>query len=414
MKSSLQDSQQPFAVVIGLDDGLNGIQTARILARRKVPVIAIASNPRHHCCRTRVCEKIIFANTNSEEFIQALENIGPKLSHKAVLFPCQDTNVLLVSRHRRRLEKWYYIVLPSHEVVEMLMDKISFFTYAQKAGLPIPKTFILRRRADAEQAGQELTFPAILKPSIRSPEWMGNIFEKAFSVPNSEKLLTIYEHYKKWADAFIVQDWIAGPDTNHYSCNCYLDANSQPIVTFATRKLRQWPPQTGQGCLGEECRNDVVVSETVRLFQSVNYRGLGYLEMKCDERSGKYYIIEPNIGRPTGRSATTEAGGVELLYTMYCDAIGWPLPANRQQKYSGVKWVYLRQDLQSALYEWRQGNLSSTQWWHSFRGRKTYALFSWRDPVPFLSDLARMARVLLSQEERRKRNYQNQTVYEKY
>ena len=153
MKSSLQDTQQPYAVVIGLDDGLNGIQTARILARRRVPVIAIASNPRHHCCRTRVCEKIFFANTNSEEFIQALENIGPKLNHKAVLFPCQDTNVLLVSRHRRRLERWYHIVLPPHKVVEMLMDKISFFTYAQKAGLPIPKTFILRRRADAEQAG---------------------------------------------------------------------------------------------------------------------------------------------------------------------------------------------------------------------------------------------------------------------
>ena len=410
MKSSLQDTQQPYAVVIGLDDGLNGIQTARILARREIPVIAIASNPQHHCSRTRVCEKIIFTNTNSEELIETLEYLGPKLNHKAVLFPCQDTNVLLISRHRRRLEPWYYIVLPAHEVVEMMMDKISFYSFAQREGFPIPQTFILHKRADAEQAGQELNFPAILKPSIRSPAWMQNIFAKAFRVANSEKLLTIYDHHKKWADAFIVQDWIAGPDMNHYSCNCYLDVDSQPIVTFATRKLRQWPPQTGQGCLGQECRNDVVVKETVRLFQSVNYRGLGYLEMKCDARSGKYLIIEPNIGRPTGRSATAEAGGVELLYTMYCDAIGRPLPANRQQKYGGVKWIYLRQDLQSALHEWRQGNLSSMEWWRSFRGRKTYALFSWQDPAPFLGDLTRMARVLLSQEERRKRNYQNQIV----
>jgi predicted ATP-grasp superfamily ATP-dependent carboligase len=139
----------------------------------------------------------------------------------------------------------------------------------------------------------------------------------------------------------------------------------------------------------------------------VQYRGLGYLEMKRDARSGRYFIIEPNIGRPTGRSATAEAGGVELLYTMYCDALGWPLPANRIQTYQGVKWIYLRQDLQSVLHYWRRGDLTLKEWWQSWRGRKTYALFSWRDPGPFLSDLHRVARLYLSPRERRKRDYQN-------
>ena len=54
------------------------------------------------------------------------------------------------------------------------------------------------------------------------------------------------------------------------------------------------------------------------------------MEMKCDERSGKYFIVEPNIGRPTGGSATSEAAEVELLYTMYCDAIGRDLPVGKK------------------------------------------------------------------------------------
>ena len=58
------------------------------------------------------------------------------------------------------------------------------------------------------------------------------------------------------------------------------------------------------------------------------------------------------------RSATAEISGVELLYTMYCDAIGWPLPANREQMYQGVKWIYLRHDFQSAFYRWRRGELT--------------------------------------------------------
>lgn len=193
----------------------------------------------------------------------------------------------------------------------------------------------------------------------------------------------------------MVQEWIEGSDAELYSCNCYFNAESEPLVTFVARKLRQWPPRTGTSCLGEEIRNDVVLEETLSLFRDVNYRGLGYVEMKRDVRTGKHYIIEPNIGRPTGRSAIAEAGGVELLYTMYCDAVGRPLPENREQTYKGVKWIYWRRDLQSALYYWRRNELTLKEWWQSWRGRKGYAVFSWRDPVPFWSDLYRVLRIFI-------------------
>src|SRR3989442_13600222 len=54
--------------------------------QHNVPVIAIASNRRHRSSRTRVCKEILFADTGTEEFIQVLEMLGPKLNQKAVLF----------------------------------------------------------------------------------------------------------------------------------------------------------------------------------------------------------------------------------------------------------------------------------------------------------------------------------------
>jgi predicted ATP-grasp superfamily ATP-dependent carboligase len=131
------------------------------------------------------------------------------------------------------------------------------------------------------------------------------------------------------------------------------------------------------------------------------------VEIKRDARSGQYFILEPNIGRPTGRSAIAEAGGVDLLYTMYCDALGWSLPQNVQQTYSDVKWIYLRRDLQSAMFHWQEGDLTLKEWWQSVRGRKTYALFSWNDPGPFFGDLHRAVRLYLQPAERRKRNYRD-------
>lgn len=71
--------------------------------------------------------------------------------------------------------------------------------------------------------------------------------------------------------------------------------------------------------------------------------------MKRDPETGRQYAIEANVGRPTGRSAIAEAGGVELLHTMYCDVAGLPLPNGRTQTYKGTKWIDVRHDLQSAF-----------------------------------------------------------------
>lgn len=346
-----QQNNLPYAIVICLDS-LSGIQTARILSRRGIPVIGIAKDPNHFACRTNVCKKILITDTDSNELIHTLKTLQPTLMDKAVLYPCSDASVLVLARHREDLSASYHVVLPPVDVIEMLVDKVRFYQFAQEHKFPITETFFLRSRADAEEAAHKLTFPAILKPPYRPEEWRKHTREKAFKILNAEELLSRYEQCSIWADNLIVQGWIEGPDTNHITCNCYFSSSSEPLVTFTSRKLRQWPQKTGQGCFGEAYKDELVAKETIKLYQSLGFRGLAYLEMKRDDRTGAYFIIEPNVGRPTGRSATAEANGVELLYTMYCDATGAPLPENREQKDGNVKWIYLRQDIQSALTSW--------------------------------------------------------------
>ena len=382
----MKDNQNPYAIVIGLDC-FTGLQTARILVKRGVPVIAIASDLTHYCCKTKVCEDIFEADTGSEALIDTLMKLGPDLEKKAVLYPCTDLSVLMISRNRECLGGWFHVVLPEGDVIELLMDKMSFYTYAQKAGMPVPRTFFLRDNDEAFQAAGKLDYPCILKPPMKTPKWEEHTKAKVFKASDREDFLRLYEICSDWADVLMAQEWVEGSDASLYSCNCYFNTNSDPVVTFIARKLRQWPPETGTSCLGEEVRNDVVLEESIRLFRSVGYRGLGYVEMKRDERTGKHYIIEPNVGRPTGRSAIAEAGGVELLYAMYCDVVGLPMPDGLEQKYTGVKWIYLRRDLQSAAYYWRRGDLSLRKWWNSLRGQKAFALFSWSDPAPFWGDI---------------------------
>lgn len=387
---TLHRSARAPAVVIGLDCP-TGLQTARILHDRMVRVIGIARDTGHPCVRTNVCERVIGADTTGRPLVLALRRLGRELGTRSVLFPCTDMSVLVVSRHRTALAPWFHIVLPDADVVELLVDKVRFYDFAQGARLPLPRTCFLRSRADAEQAATVLRFPAVLKPAVKTPDWEAHAKAKVFRVADAGDLLRCFDTYARWADGLVAQEWIHGGDVDHYTCNAYIGRGGDVLATLTTRKLRQWPVTGGQACLSVEVRDPAVEAATAALFQGVRHRGLCYLEMKRDVRTGEYLIVEPNIGRPTGRSATAEAAGVELLYTMYCDALGLPLPDARAQSYRGVKWIYLRRDLQAALYHWSHGTLTLRDWLASLRGVRVEALFAWRDPLPFCADLARAA-----------------------
>jgi predicted ATP-grasp superfamily ATP-dependent carboligase len=384
----------PHAIVIGLDC-ITGLQTARILARRGVPVIGIASDPRHFCARTRAVQEVVQADVAGPGLIGALERMAPRFAVPPVLYPCSDAAVLGLSRERSRLEAHYRLALPRHDVVERLMSKPSMTEFAQRNGFLVPATADVFKAEDVERALPTLRFPCTLKPAVKDARWIAHTKEKAFKAHDAGELRALFAAHGGFADHFVVQQWIDGDETELYSCNCYFGRDGEPLATFVARKIRQWPPETGTSALGVECRADPVLAETLRLFRLVDYRGLGYVEMKRDTTSGEFYLIEPNVGRPTGRSAIAEAGGVELLYTMYCDLAGLPLPEARVQRYGEAKWIYLRHDLQAAFYRWRHGELTIREWWRSIGGAKAYAVFSARDPLPFLLDLWKPVRQIL-------------------
>ena len=48
------------------------------------------------------------------------------------------------------------------------MDKVRFAEHATAIGLPIPPTAVLRSRGGRRAAAADLTFPAVLKPSVKS------------------------------------------------------------------------------------------------------------------------------------------------------------------------------------------------------------------------------------------------------
>ena len=377
------------AIIVGLDS-MQGLQSARILASYGIPVIGLAEDKYDHGCHTNVCSEIIITRTEGEELVETLLNLGKRLNKKAVIFTCQEKNVYTVSKERDRLSAYYHIIFPDHSIVDIFMDKNKFYDYAIKHNFPVPKTYTIKNLNELNKLDSQIQYPCILKPSSKSSEWIKKTSLKAFVISTKEELKRIFDEYINYTESFIISEWISGQDTNHFTCNSYFSKNSEELVSYISRKVRQWPPKTGQACFAEEVRKDDVLNLSIKIFKDAGFKGLTYLDVKKDDVTGNYFIIEPNVGRPTGRAAMAEASGVEYLYTMYCDLLDLPLPENRKQLYKGIKWMHIRRDLMLFFVMWRKGEITINQWWKSLKGPKAFAVYSKKDLLPFFFDFFRV------------------------
>ncbi|MGH7927095.1 MAG: hypothetical protein ACREQV_04815, partial [Candidatus Binatia bacterium] len=100
-----QTARGPHAVVVGLGTYV-GLQAARILSARDVPVIGVTATRNHRYSRTRVCEEIVETDLTPASFAESMKMIGSRLGDKAVLYPCTDRYVLLVAENLELLRQY--------------------------------------------------------------------------------------------------------------------------------------------------------------------------------------------------------------------------------------------------------------------------------------------------------------------
>jgi D-aspartate ligase len=379
----------PSAIVIGLDN-MTGLQTARILSRRGIRVVGIAADGRHPACRTRTCHRLVVAPTAGDDLLDTLDRLRAS-ELGAVLFPCTDASVRTLAHGTHRL-RGFRTSLPDADVVDQLMDKLRFAELVSDHQLPAPVTRLVTDLDQARRAAEELRFPCVVKPAIKTPRWeeagpkVRRFSDARGWLASAAQLLGLHPE-------LVIQEWLPGADDCLYSCNVYVAADGTPLVSFVARKLRQWPPHLGTSSLGEAVDDETIRDLALQVVSTVPFVGLGYVEIKRDPTTGQDHVIEVNVGRPTGRSAIAEGGGVELLETMYRDLVDQPLPVARRQQDRPIKWMHVVRDTASAMHYLRSGELTPLGWVRSVRGAKVYADLDLDDPGPFLADLRRLARV---------------------
>jgi predicted ATP-grasp superfamily ATP-dependent carboligase len=308
------------AVVVG--DDLNALGVVRSLAVGKVPTLILGENASGAAMHSRYGRKVLIAETSGAPLLEALARIGASASQPPVLFLTEEKSVRAVSENRDRILPQFRIRLPDHDVLMGLMDKSSFQATAIRCGSLIPAAVSLKSESDLVHVDQ-LRFPCVLKPAQKDYAY-GARFQKAYVVRNIDEVSQLFRTIAPTLPNLVVQEWIDGDDSDIYFCLVYMGSSGEPVISFSGRKLRSWPPRIGgtASCIGTTDHADVLLGLTEGFFRAVQFTGMGSMEYKRDRRDGRFYMIEPTVGRTDFQEEVATLNGVNIPLASYLHETG--------------------------------------------------------------------------------------------
>ncbi len=380
----------PVPAVI-LSGSVNALSHARSLGRRGVPVLVI-DDKRRSATRSRYARALIMPEgvTDPEAWLDALDSIGRRLPVPGLLIPTGDRDVDLVARNAQALARRFRFLVPEPEDAAAILDKTAQYRRAALAGIRVPRSCGAITLDELRAAAREVGFPCLLKPS--SPAGRKLMAAKAIVAENLGELEAAYRAQVADPGGFVVQEIIPGDDSELYGYLAFWDAHGREHSCLTKHKVRQFPTGFGTGSTQETVVAPEVADLSRQLLSAFSYRGIVGVEWKRDARDGSWCLIEINARSGTCNQLAISAG-VDLPWIAYQEILGQPISRTVSTS-SGLTWVNEELEVLALAELRRDGAVTMAEWLRSVMGARSWAMWSWRDPLPFLMRSPALARGL--------------------
>jgi D-aspartate ligase len=275
-------------------------------------------------------------------------------------------------------------------IVEQLADKMTMFGLAKQYGLPTPQTILPTTLEETRAYAEKVGYPVMLKGAMGNRLYARTGKKMVFAHDPGE-LLAQYELLQDPEQPnLMIQELIPGGDDEVYIFNGYFDKNSDCLVGYTGRKIRQYPVHVGCASLGECCWVPEVADITIAFMKKVGYRGILDIGYRRDPRDGQYKVLDINPRVGQAFRLFVSQNDLDVVRALYLDQTGQSLPASPRRE--GRRWMIEDYDIVSSVDYFREGSLSLGEWLKSFRKLEEGAWFSLRDPMPFVAMVGRLVK----------------------
>ena len=339
-----------------------------------------------YCARRLIYPSPRHAQDQFIEFF--LEEI--KKNRYDCLFPMEEETLLLLAKHHSEISQYTYLLSADLKKIEFVRDKGNLMQFAEKIGLPAPRTFYVSPSLSLPL--DSIPFPAVIKPRISSGS-LGIVY-----VNKKEELIPSYQRVHERFPFPIIQEWI--PDGGGiYGFSALYDENSRVKAAFVHKKLRMYPVQGGASTLGEGVEHPQVMEMGLSLLKSLNWVGVGMAEFKVDPRDGIPKLMEVNP-RFWGSLQLAIVSGVDFPYLI--------LKMARRESFEPIlhyavgkrfRWLLLGDFLH--FFKNPQRFHLHPSFFDFFDPNTCYDVVSRDDPLPFLGSVATLFTFLYDPEMKR-------------
>jgi predicted ATP-grasp superfamily ATP-dependent carboligase len=366
---------------------VNGLGLVRALAARDVPTAVVTTKPYDIAHRSRwvaAHEAVFEIEERPERLVELLERRAPAW-RGWVLLPTNDGALAALAQHRDRLAALYRVAAPPWEVARTFIDKARLLEVARAAGVDRPHCYGPAVAATADLP--RLRYPVVVKPS-EGHRFFTRFGTKLFTAADRATLVRAIARLTEAGMAGQVYDLVPGADDHIYAYCTYVDARGEPTPGVTVRKLRQSPSGFGVARVAEVVAELPALREaTVEILRRAGLRGVAVAEFKLDPRDGRYRFLEVNA-RPVVYNGLLRRAGLDLGALTWSEHVhGRPEPP-RPERWPGV-WIHLHADVLYAAFDRRHERLGAREFVAPYRRPRIWAVWSARDPMPFLLQWSR-------------------------
>ena len=378
-----------------LGGGENAIGLVWSFGQEKINSVVVDSK-KNMAFSSRYVQGIIVDDpiAHEEKFIDQLITIGKQLKRGFIL-ATSDEWLISISRHRESLEKYFSFPMSDWETIQTCSDKKLLYSFAEKNGIPFPKTYYLNNIHESEN--YKFDFPIILKPTIT----VGFLEKlnlkrrtiKIFSIGDLKKWITKLEKSGLANMNYVIQEYIPGSIENLYTITSYSNKHGDIVAWSTGYKIRQRPPDAGTILSGRVEPQPELFELGKKLIKLLGFYGIANTEFKRDERDGIFKLIEINP-RPGKWNRSVLATGINMPYMAYSEMLGEEIKEIVHND-SELVWLSFLEDFYNALFGFkRKGfpdfSISLKQYVKSIKGRKVFSTWNLKDPKPYFMNILYM------------------------
>lgn len=373
-------------IVLGGD--YQGLAIARSLGRHGIPV-CVVDDERSIAVVSRFVGRSMRVHDlrGQRQTVEALLDAHDRFGLQGwVLYPTREETVAAIALNRTLLSRSFRVPTPAWPSVRPAWDKRETYRLAARLGIPTPRTWFPHAEHDLELVNTRSA--VVVKPAIKE-HFIYATGAKAWRADGPDELRAAYRRAVGVVDPaeVLVQELVPGGGECQVAY-CAFFKQGQAIASMTVRRLRQHPSDFGRAStFVETIELPQLEQPSMNFLRAIDYYGLVELEYKHDPRDGRYKLLDVNP-RTWGYHGLGAAAGVDFPYLLFRDQLGLPLPQEPLRARPGVRWVRHLTDFPNAVRDIRTGAVRAGAYLRSLRGVDSEAVFSMRDPLPGLYEIA--------------------------